>query len=323
MNYRKFGDTGAQVSEIGFGCWGIGGGWWGKRNDGESRAALDTAVDLGYNFFDTALVYGENDNHSEKLVGEMVRRHRGKELLIATKIPPKNFVWPARRDVPLDEAFPPAYIRECTELSLRNMGIDCLFLQQFHVFAECWVEQDAWVEEFEKLRKEGKIRHWGVSINNHEPASVLELTRRKMVHSLQVIYNIFDQSPEDDLLPLCLKHGVAFIVRVPFDEGGLTGTLTPDTEFAEGEFRARYFREGRLKETVDRAEKIQNDLPAGTAVWQAALQYVLADPAVSTVIPGMRRVENVRKNASVSGRLLPPDTIRNLKKHRWVRDFYL
>jgi aryl-alcohol dehydrogenase-like predicted oxidoreductase len=321
MNYRTLGKTGLSVSEIGYGAWGIGGGMWQGHDDAESKKALNRAVDLGVNFFDTALVYGWG--HSEGLVGELVRE-RKEQLIVASKIPPKNSRWPARKRTPLEDAFPPEHIIECTERSLSYLKLDHIDLQQFHVWTDDWVDRDEWREAVRQLKAAGKIRFFGVSINDHDPASVLKLVASGDVDTVQVIYNIFDQSPERELFPLCQKHSVGVIVRVPFDEGSLAGAVGPDTVFPEQDFRNRYFRGERKVQVVERVEKLRTLLgeEAGTLP-ELALRFCLHHPAVSTVIPGMRSVRNVEANCAVSvGRRLSDRLLESLRLHAWERNFY-
>jgi aryl-alcohol dehydrogenase-like predicted oxidoreductase len=321
MNYRTLGKTGLKVSEIGYGAWGIGKSMWIGASDDESLTALNRAVDLGLNFIDTALGYGQG--HSEKLVGEVVRS-REETIYVATKIPPKNLEWPARAGVRAEEAFPADHVISCTEQSLRNLGLETIDVQQFHVWSDEWVGQGDWLEGVRKLKEQGKINHFGVSINDHQPANAIKLIESGLVDSVQVIYNIFDQSPEDELLPACLKHDVGVIVRVALDEGGLTGRITPDTTFDETDFRNGYFKDDRKRQVYDRVQAIASDLGIETdEMAETALRYVLSHPAVSAVIPGMRTVRNVERNLPVGDGLgLPKDSAEKLKKHRWVRDFY-
>ncbi|GGA26842.1 aldo/keto reductase [Paenibacillus physcomitrellae] len=321
MNYRTLGKTGLQVSEIGYGAWGIGKSGWLGAEDQESLKALHRSIDLGLTFIDTALGYG--NGHSESLVGQVVRE-RSETIYVASKIPPKNGQWPARAGVPSSETFTAEHVISSTEQSLRNLGMDTLDVQQFHVWSDEWVGQGDWLEGVQKLKEQGKIRFFGVSINDHQPANAIKLIETGVVDTVQVIYNMFDQSPEDELLPACLKHNVGVIVRVALDEGGLTGTLTPETTFEDGDFRNRYFNGDRKQQVVDRVNKITQDLNiSNTEMAETALRYVLSHPAVSTVIPGMRTVRNVERNMAVGdGKGLPDDLVAKLKKHRWVRNFY-
>jgi aryl-alcohol dehydrogenase-like predicted oxidoreductase len=321
MNYRTLGKTGLQVSEIGYGAWGIGKSMWLGAQDEESTAALNRAIDLGLNFIDTALGYG--DGHSEKLVGEVVRS-RSETVYVASKIPPKNMQWPAQAGVRAEEAFPADHVIACTERSLRHLGLETIDVQQFHVWSDEWVDQGDWLEGVRRLKEQGKMRHFGVSINDHQPANAIKLIETGLVDSVQVIYNVFDQSPEDALLPACIKHNVGVIVRVALDEGGLTGRITPDTVFDEGDFRNHYFKGDRKREVYERVRNIAAD--AGIAeedMAETALRFVLSHPAVSTVIPGMRSVRNVERNMPVGdGRGLPKEQVEKLRGHRWIRDFY-
>jgi aryl-alcohol dehydrogenase-like predicted oxidoreductase len=321
MNRRRLGRTGIEVSEIGYGAWGIGGSKWMGAQDEESLRALNTAIDLGINFIDTALGYG--DGHSEELVGR-VARERSEDVYVSSKIPPKNGLWPAPDGIDPDEAFPRDHVIACTERSLRNTGLDVLDVQQFHVWSDDWVGRGSWAEAIEELKAAGKIRAFGVSINDHQPANAIELVESGLVDTVQVIYNVFDQSPEDELLPACSEHDVGVLARVPLDEGALTGSIGPDTEFPEGDFSNDYFRDGRREEVDERVRAILEDLAIERdALAETALRYILSHDAVSTVIPGMRSVRNVERNAALGdGRGLPDEQVQALKRHRWVRNFY-
>ncbi len=321
MKYRPLGTTGMEVSEIGYGAWGIGGAQWGGADDDESLQALHRAIDLGVNFIDTALAYGEG--RSERLVGQVVRE-RPETVFVATKVPPKNGIWPAPAGVPVGEVFPGDYVRECAERSLANLGLERIDLLQLHVWNDDWADRGDWREAVEELRAAGTIRAFGVSINDHEPANSLRVIETGAVDTVQVIYNAFDQSPEDELFPACGQHGVGVIARVPLDEGGLTGRIGPDTDFGEDDFRAEYFRGDRKRELHERVTAIVEDLDVSIdELAEVALRFVLSEPAVSTVIPGMRSLRNVERNAAVSdGRGLPDAWRQKLRSHRWVRDFY-
>jgi len=321
MKKRILGKTGLAVSEIGFGSWGIGRSLWVGAKDSESLRALNRAVDLGLNFIDTALGYGEG--HSERLVGQVVRS-RSESIYVSTKVPPKNRQWPARDDVSVTETFPGDYIVSRTESSLKNLGRERIDIQQLHVWSDQWVAQGDWLEAIEKLKREGKIRFFGISINDHQPENAIRLIESGLVDTVQVIYNIFDQTPEDRLFEVVQKHNVGVIVRVPFDEGGLTGKITPQTSFPEGDFRNRYFRENRKSQVFDRVNAIQEDLGIESEdMAQMALRFVLSHPAVSTVIPGMRSVDHAEKNCGVGeGKGLPASLVEKLHAHRWNRNFY-
>ncbi|MBV8375550.1 MAG: aldo/keto reductase [Verrucomicrobia bacterium] len=321
MNYRKLGKTGLDVSEVGFGAWGIGKGMWVGAEDDESVKALHRAFDLGLNFVDTALRYG--DGHSERLVGKAVKE-RSETIYVATKVPPKNLQWPAQPGVPAEKAFPAEHVIACTEESLQNLGLDAIQVQQFHVWSDDWVDQGDWLDAIQKLKKEGKIRSFGVSINDYQPENAIKLVQTGLVDTVQVIYNIFEQPPEDQLFLACQKHNVGVIVRVALDEGGLSGKITPETKFEEGDFRNRYFRGNRKREVYERVQKIAADLDIGLdQMAETALRYVLSHNAVSTVIPGMRSIRNVEQNCALGdGRGLPEKVVKQLKAHRWARNFY-
>lgn len=316
MQYRTFGRTGWLVSEIGYGMWGMAG--WTGSNDAESLAALERSVELGCNFFDTAWVYGAG--HSEKLLGQLVRAHPDKKLYTASKIPPKNFKWPSRRGYTLDKCFPPDHIRKYTEKSLHNLGLDSIDLIQFHVWEDCWAHDERWQRTIDDLKREGLIKAVGISVNRWEPWNSLETLRTGLVDAVQVVYNIFDQAPEDQLFKVCVEQNVAVIARVPFDEGTLTGTLTKDSRWPEGDWRNTYFVPENLIPSVERAEALRPLIPPGMTMPEMALRFCLAHPTVSTVIPGMRKVRHVEANIAASdGRALPPELIKKLREHRWDR----
>lgn len=324
MQFRTLGKTGYRVSEIGFGAWGIGGSMWQGSDDDTSLAALSAALDVRLDFIDTALAYG--DGHSEKLVARALRGRPGR-VVVATKIPPKNYQWPARRGVPLRKVFPASYVRRCAERSVRNLErpIDLL---QFHVWVDEWLLDADWPEverTMQALIVDGTVRAWGISINDHEPGSALQaVSRCDLIASVQVIYNVFDRSPERQLFPLCRERNVGVIARVPLDEGGLTGKIGPDTRFPRGDWRDEYFRGKRRAEVQARVRRLEPVLlKEATSLVEGALRFCLSDPAVSTVIPGMRTPEHARANCAVSdGRVLSGELLAALKEHQWERNFY-
>jgi aryl-alcohol dehydrogenase-like predicted oxidoreductase len=321
MNYRKLGRTGIEVSEISYGAWGIGGGQWQGGTDEESIRALRRAFELGLNFIDTALAYG--NGHSEQLVGPVVKQapHR---VFVATKVPPKNRVWPAAPGSRIKDVFPYEYIVQCTEESLRNLGTETIDLQQLHVWDPGWVQRDEWKRAFEDLRAAGKIRFCGISINDHQPDTALEVVASGFIDTVQVIYNIFDQSPEANLFPAVQQQNVGVLARVPLDEGALTGTITEETRFEGDEFRASYFKGDRKQQVVQRVAALNADLSDvdGTLA-ETALRFCLSHPAVSAVIPGMRRVRTVESSCGVSDRgPLPQNVLERLKTHEWKKNFY-
>jgi len=321
MKYRKLGKTGLTVSEVGFGAWGIGKSGWIGASDDESVKALHSSIDLGLNFIDTALGYGEG--HSERLIGQLIKE-RSETIYVATKIPPKNGQWPAQSGVSVAETFPAEHVIACTEESLKNFGLETIDVQQFHVWSDEWVDQGDWRETIQKLKQQGKIKYFGVSINDFQPANAIKLIETGLVDTVQVIYNIFEQSPEDQLLPACQRHNVGVIVRVALDEGGLTGKITPNITFEDSDFRSKYFRGNRKQQVYERVQNIVSDLKITAAqMAETALRYVLSHPAVSVVIPGMRSVRNVERNCRVGdGRGLPREQVEILKAHRWIRNFY-
>ncbi|MBI4401807.1 MAG: aldo/keto reductase [Nitrospirae bacterium] len=321
MRYRRLGRTGFQVSEIGFGAWGIGGSFWIGAQDAESLAALHAAIDAGVNFIDTALVYG--DGHSETLVGQVVRA-RSERIYVASKVPPLNGHWPALPDDRVPDAFPPSHIIKSTEKSLRSLKLDCLDLQQLHVWRDEWLRDESWLQALLKLKADGKIRAIGVSINDHEPESALKLVRSELIDAVQVIYNIFDQSPAQALFPACRQHDVGVLARCPFDEGGLTGTITPETTFPVSDWRNDYFKGDRKAQVAEHVASLMGLLgPEAHTLPELALRFCLAHSAVSTVLPGMRTQAHVRANVAVSdGRRLSDTLLASLECHAWQRNFY-
>lgn len=318
MEYRPLGRTGLQVSEIGYGAWGIGGSMWIGADEDESLAALHRAIDLGVNVIDTARGYGE----SERIVGGVIREHP--DVHVATKVPPKNGIWPAPSGIHADEAFPGDHIRESLETSLAASGLEAFDVLQLHVWSDEWVGQGDWLETVADLRQEGKIRFFGVSINDYQPENALALVRSGAVDTVQVIYNAFHQQPEAELLPACAEHGVGVIVRVALDEGGLTGRVTAGSTFPDGDFRNRYFGGDRRAQVEQHVTALVDELGIGTdEIADVALRYVLDEPAVSTVIAGMRTVRNVERNAATSdGRRLTAEQRDVVRRHRWERNFY-
>jgi aryl-alcohol dehydrogenase-like predicted oxidoreductase len=316
MKYRTFGRTGWQVSEVGYGMWGMAG--WTGSEDEESLRSLERSVELGCTFFDTAWAYGSG--HSETLLGQLVRAHPEKILYTASKIPPKNRKWPSSPDFKLEDVFPPEYIREYTQKSLDNLGLDSLDLMQFHVWEDAWAEDERWQRAVNDLKDEGLIHAIGISINRWEPDNALKTLRTGQIDAVQVIYNIFDQAPEDHLFPLCKELNVAVIARVPFDEGTLTGTLTKDAKWPAGDWRNSYFVPENLNASVDRAEALRPLIPAGMTMPDMAMRFILSNPDVSTVIPGMRKLRHVESNIATSdGKGLPAELIDSLRAHRWDR----
>lgn len=316
MNHRRFGRTGWNVSEIGYGMWGLAG--WTGSEDEESLESLQRAIDLGCNFFDTAWAYG--DGHSEQLLGKILRANAGKTLYAATKIPPKNRQWPSRRDFKLDDCYPPEYVTEYLDKSLKNLGVPTLDLIQFHTWEDKWLEDERWRRIIEKILTSGKVRAIGISVNRWEPWNGVKAVRAGLVDSVQVIYNIFDQNPEDELFPACREKNVAVIARVPFDEGSLTGNLTLGSKWPKGDWRNSYFVAENLRTSVARADALKPLLSQGMSMAEMALRFILNNKDVNTIIPGMRKRKNVEANMEASAKgPLPEPLHAELRKHRWER----
>jgi len=321
MEYRTFAKSDVQVSRLGFGAWGIGKTFWIGADDAESKKALHRAIELGVNVFDSALVYGMG--HSERLIGE-VERESGKQLFITSKVPSKKYEWPASENATLAESFPKDYIIQTTEKSLRNLKRDYLDLQQFHVWNDKWAQEDEWKEAVYQLKKDGKVRFFGISINDHQPENGIEAGKTGLIDSFQVIFNLFDQAPADTLLPFCEENHIAVIARVPFDEGALTGKITPETTFPPKDFRNQYFRGDRKEQVWQRVQQIQEAVKDETdSLAEAALRFIISHQAVTSVIPGMRKVAHIEDNVrSVEKGKLSADLMEQLKQFRWIRNFY-
>lgn len=316
MQYRRFGRTDWKVSEIGYGMWGLAG--WTGTDDAETRAALQRSVELGCNFFDTAWGYGAG--RSEGILGELLRANPGRRLYTATKMPPKNFQWPSRREYTLDDCFPPDHIQEYVERSLRNAGLDAFDLMQFHTWEDSWLADERWIRKVTDLKSQGLFRAIGISLNRWEPWNGVKAVESGLIDAVQVIYNIFDQNPQDELLPACRSQDVAVIARVPFDEGTLTGTLTENSRWPEGDWRNTYFVAENLRASVEHAEALRPLVPRGMTMPELALRFILSEPTVSTIIPGMRKVPHVAANLATSDAVpLDAALLRELAKHRWDR----
>lgn len=316
MKYRTFGRTRWDVSEIGYGMWGMGG--WTASDDRQSARSLDLAVERGVNFFDTAWGYGEG--HSEVLLGELVRRHPDKKLYTASKIPPKNFKWPAKPEYAFEDSYPVEHIMAYTDKTLRNLGLEQIDLMQFHTWDDGWAARDEWQRATEDLKRSGKIAAMGISMNRWEPENGIKALKTGALDAVQVIYNIFDQAPEDVLFPLCNALHIGVIARVPFDEGTLTGNITRETTFPEEDWRATYFVPENLIASADKADALRPLVPEGMTMAEMALRFITMNKTVSTIIPGMRKARNVEMNTAVSdGKGLPEALFRELRKHRWDR----
>src|SRR4030043_1403884 len=317
MKYRKLGRTNWNISEIGYGMWGMAG--WTGSDDEESFNSLQLAVDMGCNFFDTAWAYGRGK--SEGLLGELIRANKGKKLFTATKIPPKNLKWPARPEYTLDDCYPPDHIEEYVEKSLKNAGLSFFDIMQFHTWDDGWMKNDRGLKKMVELKEQGLFHAIGISMNRWEPWNGIKAVKTGLIDTVQVIYNIFDQNPKDELFPACREMNVGVIARVPFDEGSLTGTLTKDSRWPEGDWRNTYFVTENLNSSVDHADALKPLVPEGMTMSEMALRFILGEPIVSTIIPGMRKPAHVKSNLATSN-AGPLDTrlMKELEKHRWDRE---
>jgi aryl-alcohol dehydrogenase-like predicted oxidoreductase len=320
MRQRPFGNSGREVSELGVGMWGMGGGvgGWSGADDRGSLTVLQAAVDAGVTFFDSAQVYGYGT--TDGLLGDLAAANPDRELFLASKIPPRNREWPARPDGRIRDVFPPDHIRASVDGMLRKLRRPGIDLVQFHVWQDAWAEDPGWQRAVEGLQRDGLVRHVGISVNRREPANVLRTLRTGIIDSVQVVYNIFDQSPEDELFPACRELGVAVIARVPLDEGSLAGELTIGSRWPDGDWRNTYFTPENLAETVERVEALRALVPPGETMAGMALRFILSHPAVSTVIPGTRTTGHLAANAAAADAgPLPEELVAALRAHRWDR----
>jgi len=316
MKYRKFGRTEIEISDIASGLWGMGG--WSGSDDKQSLEALQLSIDLGSNFFDTAWAYGEGK--SDGLLGQTIAKNKDKRLYTASKIPPRNGGWPALPSYKYQDVFPPDHVFKYADLIRKQLGTDSIDLLQFHVWTDEWTNEPDFRKTVEKLKRDGTIRYFGLSLNRWEPKNGIKAIRSGLVDTVQVIYSIFDQSPEDELFPVCQELNIGVIVRVALDEGSLGGKMAKDTKFPPTDWRARYFNPENLANTMDRVDKLKQILPSGMSLPEMALRFVLSHPAVSTTVVGMRRSSHVRENTMLSDKgPLPADLLRELKRHRWNR----
>jgi aryl-alcohol dehydrogenase-like predicted oxidoreductase len=316
MRYRKFGRTGFEISDIAHGLWGMGG--WSGSEDEQSLKALQLAVELGCNFFDSAWAYG--DGKSDGLLGDTIARNPHKRLYAASKIPPKNLQWPASTQYKYHDVFPPDHVFTYADLIRKNLGVETIDVLQFHVWDDNWTNEPDFRNTVEKLKRDKVIRSFGLSLNRWEPENGIKAIRTGLVDAVQVIYSIFDQSPEDELFPVCQELNVGVIVRVALDEGSLGGKMTRDTKFPKGDWRSGYFNPENLANTMDRVDKLKQILPQGMSLPEMALRFVLSHPAVSTTIIGMRKLEHVEENIALSDKgPLSPELLKQVKAHRWDR----
>lgn len=334
MRYRLLGKTNLSVSEIGFGTWQLANdpGFWVGSDTDKSLECLHRYVELGGNFIDTAWIYGYSEDNpkrhpSEELVGKFIKDsgNRGK-VIIASKIPPKNMLWPARRSVNIDEVFPDEHIKKCVDDSLRSLGTDYIDLMQFHVWQDDFSNEDGWKKTIQKISEQGKVKHWGISINDYQPENCIETLNTGLISSVQCIFNIFHQKPIEKLFPYAIKNNIGIIARVPLDEGGLSGKFSEDTVFQKGDFRSNYFSSDRLIKLAHRTDKLKKEFLDDNikTLAKLSLRYILSFKEVSTLIVGMRKMNHINANVSCSGRNdLSEDTIEKLKKHGWERNFYI
>ncbi len=320
MKYRKFGKSASEVSEIGFGAWAIGGSW-GEQSDKDSLEALGTALENGVNFIDTAAGYG--DGKSERIIGEFLKS-RSEKVQVCTKTPPAPGKWPPSPYCKIEERYSEKYLRENVEERLKNLQVESLDVLLLHTWTRAWNDNPSALKILQQMKSEGIIKQIGISTPEHDQNCVIQLMRDGMVDVLQVIYNIFEQEPAAQLLPVALETGTGIIVRVAFDEGVLTGKYRGNESFGPGDFRSNYFAGDRLERGVRRTEKIKKEFgESGYSMPQLALKFAMSHEAVSTVIPGIRNRNQALQNTAVSD--LPElsnEILQKLREHSWNRGFW-
>jgi aryl-alcohol dehydrogenase-like predicted oxidoreductase len=316
MKYRKLGRTGLDVSDMAYGLWGMGG--WSGSDDEQSLQALQLSADLGCNFFDTAWAYG--DGKSDEMLGQIIAKNPHKQLLAASKIPPMNLKWPSSPKDKYSDVFPAEHVMEYANLILKQLTTDSIDLLQLHVWEDSWADDPEFRKTVEKLKGDGLIRYFGLSLNRWQPENGIKALHTGLVDVVQVIYNIFDQAPEDKLFPVCRELNIGVIARVPLDEGSLGGKMTAETRFPETDWRSKYFGPENLSQTLPRVEKLRRVLPPDMTLPEMALRFILSNSDVSTTIVGMRKPEHVRQNIAMSDAgPLDPELLQALKQHRWDR----
>jgi aryl-alcohol dehydrogenase-like predicted oxidoreductase len=316
MRYRKFGRANLDVSDISYGLWGMSG--WSGSDDTASLQGLQASVDLGCTFFDTAWAYGSGK--SDGLLGEILTANKNKKLFAASKIPPLNDRWPAVPSYAYKDVFPAEHVLRYARKIREKLGVDTIDVLQFHVWDDHWTNESEFRETVGELKESGLIRWFGLSLNRWEPDNGIAAIRTGLVDAVQVIYNIFDQSPEDKLFPVCRELNVGVIARVPLDEGSLGGKMTAETQFPADDWRATYFGPENLKPTIERVAALKKIVPAGMTLPEMSLRFILSNPDVSTTIIGMRNLNHVKENFATSDAgPLDKGLLRELKKHRWDR----
>ncbi len=302
MHYRTLGRTGLRVSDIGFGAMTIGGEIFGATDDQESLRALHRAIDLGMNFIDTADAYGRG--HSEELIAQVLKTRR-KEVVLATKGGNQFTVRQGLRN------FDPDYITSALEASLKRLQIETIDLYQLHNPSQEVMRRGEIFARLDRFKQDGKIRFYGVSLEKTEDGLVAIETGKP--DTLQVVYNILHQDPEEQLFSLAQRDNVGIIARVPLERGVLSGRFKSTAEFAQKDWRRGVFPEEGLAQTHAAVERlgflVKGEVPN---LAQAALRFVLSNPIVSTVIPGIRTVQQAETNITVSGKMLPAEDIAKL-----------
>jgi aryl-alcohol dehydrogenase-like predicted oxidoreductase len=321
MQTRSLGSEGPTVSEIGFGGWAIGGDW-GQQPDSQSTAALHAAIDRGINLIDTAAGYGEG--HSEKIIAGVLAE-RSEDIFVATKTPPTSGPWPPSPYCRWQDRYSAAYLRDNVHQRLQNLKRDRIDLLQLHTWTAAWNDDPQPLLVLRQLKEQGKIGLIGVSAPEHDQACVIQLMRDGLIDTVQVIFNLFQQEAASQILPVAAETGTGVLIRVALDEGSLTGKYGADHEYAESDFRRKFFQGDRQNRTVNRVNEIRRDLERfgiddQYSLADVALKFVLARPEVSSVLVGMRNTDQVEKNCRVSTRRdLNPEIIQHLHRHDWRR----
>ena len=333
MNYRILGKTGLRVSEIGYGTWQLANdpGFWEGTDLNESLKCLKKYIEAGGNFIDTAWIYGysesQPDKHpSEELIGKFLKENNLRDkVVIASKIPPKNMLWPARKGIEIEEVFPNEHIEKCVDDSLKSLGVDCIDLMQFHVWQDYFADSNGWKETIKKITQQGKVKHWGISLNDYQPSNCQKTLETGLISSVQCIFNVFHQKPTEKLFKLVKENNIGVIARVSLDEGGLSGKITEKTIFPEGDFRSKYFSPDRIKELVRRTDNLKKEFvkEGVSSLAEIGLRYILSFDEASVLIVGMRKIDHVVSNVSFSDKgKLSQEEKEKIKNHAWERNFY-
>ena len=320
MHYSRFPCLNEDVSRLGFGAFGLA-GVFGAFDESEAIASLHSCWDRGINFLDTARHYGR----SEAIIAQALRTWRGRRPFIATKAEPIGPPLQWQMPQPVTSCFPPGHITREAEISLRTLGVEQLDLFQMHLYWPNWGVEGYWLDELRALKRSGKIRSFGVSLPDQRHDLALPLVMSGLIDSVQTVLNIFDPIALDCLVPICQERGVAVLARCVLDEGGLTGSLTMESKFDDGDFRAKYFDLGPRETYIARVDALRRFVPAHAgSLARLALKFVLKHPGVTTALSSMHIQRHAEENiAALEEPPLSDEVFKELRHHyRWIRNFY-